>query len=306
MRVIDVINSAVLLLPYSKEESKAIAIRLLIHIANLKSYTHLLEPNLELPEEVSNRIEEIMQELSQGRPIQYILGFEEFYNLKFNVKEGVLIPRPETEELVRLIVEEHQTALDKSLKILDICTGSGCIAWSLAHGLNSKVEQIHGCDISPEALEIAKNQSPKKNSEQSPNQPSSKSNTLLTPNFFSCNILSDESLITINNQSIKKFNIIVSNPPYVCNREKELMRNNVLDFEPHLALFVPDNSPLIFYEKIAILGKSLLEKGGKLYFEINEQFGEETKDLLKKLGYHNILIIKDFNNKNRFISAVIN
>lgn len=296
MRVIDVINRAVSSLPYSAQESKAIAVRVLIHIANLKSYTHLVEPNLELSEDISNKIEQIMQELEQGRPIQYALGFEEFYNLKFNVKEGVLIPRPETEELVRLIIDDYSNAKEKSLNILDICTGSGCIAWSLAYGLNSKIDSIFGCDISSTALNIATSQL----SEQEEGK-------LVTnkPQLFLCDILAPTALDTLQKNCYNKLDIIVSNPPYVCNSEKKLMRNNVLDYEPHIALFVPDKEPLIFYSKIAELGKSLLKSGGRLYFEINERYGEETKKMMEDLGYCNTLIIKDFNSKERMIVGVI-
>jgi release factor glutamine methyltransferase len=214
--------------------------------------------------------------LKQHKPIQYVLGKADFYGLKFKVNENVLIPRPETEELVALIINENKAA---NLSILDIGTGSGCIAISLAkHIVGSKVSAI---DISEKALEIAK-QNAKFNQ--------------VEIEFIQQDILNPA-------EHFQQFDIIVSNPPYVRDLEKQEMTSNVLDFEPHLALFVSDENPLVFYNAIADFAKTHLTPSGKLYFEINEYLGEETKKLLTDKGFKNVELIKDLNGKNRILRA---
>ena len=170
---------------------------------------------------------------------------------------------------------------------MDICTGSGCIAHSLGAGLGERASVL-GCDISQAALEVAGSQ------RVSP----------FTPQFFRWDVLPEELPETIRIAGLEKFDVIVSNPPYVCNAEKAFMHKNVLGFEPEIALFVPDNDPLLFYRRIARLGKKLLVKGGRLYFEINERFGKEMMALLEQEGYSEGTVHKDINGKDRFTESV--
>lgn len=219
-----------------------------------------------------------VERLKNYEPVQYIIGDTEFYGLKFNVNKSVLIPRPETEELVDWIFKENQSK--GSISILDIGTGSGCIAIALAKNLpNAKVFAL---DVSKDALMVAK------------------SNAILHNvdiTFLEENILNS----SIDNLS---FDIVVSNPPYVRELEKALMADNVLKHEPHLALFVEDDDALLFYRKITELSKNLLIDTGQLYFEINEYLGEETKILLEKERFKNIELKQDFFEKDRMIKGV--
>ena len=215
--------------------------------------------------------------LKKEIPIQYIIGETEFYGLKFTVNKNVLIPRPETEELVDWIIAS--TPPNDQIKILDIGTGSGCIAISLAKNLPNST--VYALDISTEALKIAE-QSAKKN------------NVFI--HFFEADILN-------LNELQQSFNIIVSNPPYVRASEKLQMQQNVLANEPHLALFVEDNNALLFYDKIADLAKKHLSKNGQLFFEINQYLGKETVDLLQNLGFQNIELIKDVYGNDRMIEC---
>lgn len=224
-------------------------------------------------------IDKIILRLQTCEPIQYILGDTEFFGLPFIVNENVLIPRPETEELVELILNENTDILPS---ILDIGTGSGCIAISLKKHIPKA--EVHAWDISPKALEVAKINS-KANS------------TDIT--FSQVDVLSEYPKDTL-------FNIIVSNPPYVLDSEKEVMSKNVLDYEPHTALFVPDSKALIFYERIADIALNLLKQNGRLYFEINQLKGEETKSMLEKKGFTDVTILKDLSGNDRIVSSRIN
>ena len=222
----------------------------------------------------------ILEKLKIQIPIQYIIGTTHFYGLEFFVDENVLIPRPETEELVDWIVKlNSKLSKKKNLKILDIGTGSGCIAVSLAKNIpNSEVFAI---DVSENALAIAKK------------------NAILNKvpvTFLHKNILETKDLS-------QKFDIIVSNPPYVRNLEKAEIKPNVLDNEPHLALFVPDNDPLIFYKKIAELAAANLNPNGQLFFEINQYLGKETQELLESIGLKNIELRKDIYGNDRMIAC---
>lgn len=213
--------------------------------------------------------------LLTNEPIQYITGFVHFYGQKFHVKKGALIPRPETEELVHLIVKKNKIAKPK---ILDVGTGSGCIAISLEKALRG---EVFGVDVSEEAVEIAKENAKLLNS-----------NT----NFFLNNILGEVP-------KLSNLDILVSNPPYIPETERSLMHKNVLDFEPREALFVPDNDPLLFYKRIAELGLELLNEDGTLYFEINENFGGEVKTIVQNFGYKELKIHQDMQGKDRIICA---
>lgn len=225
------------------------------------------------------RWESVVAELKKQKPIQYILGETEFYGLPFLVNENTLIPRPETEELVDLIRKENQTS---PVKILDIGTGSGCIAISLAKNLpNAGVSAI---DVSEKALAIAT-----KNAKI--NQVEVK--------FISKNILETDDLEEL-------FDVIVSNPPYVRLLEKTEIKPNVLEYEPHLALFVADDDALLFYRKIAQLALKNLNQNGKLYFEINQYLGKETVELLENLGFKKVRLMRDVYGNDRMISCELN
>ena len=247
-----------------------------------------LQPDLSMDETQLSQWETVLTELKTYKPIQYILGETEFYGLTFLVNENVLIPRPETEELVELILVESRKSKVESLKILDIGTGSGCIPVSLKKNLPSA--EVFAIDVSTNALEVAQ-----KNAEING----------VEVNFIEANILLTDSLAlpTRNSQLATTFDIIVSNPPYVRNLEKAEINPNVLEFEPHLALFVEDNDALLFYRKITELAKNHLSENGKLYFEINQYLGKETVALIESYGFKNVLLIKDIYGNDRMISA---
>lgn len=220
-----------------------------------------------------------VKELKKNKPLAYIIGEWEFFGLSFFVNEHVLIPRPETEELVQLIIDENNENPPKN--ILDIGSGSGCIALSLKH--HFKNANVTAWDISDEALKVID-----KNAK----------NLQLEIEINKVDVLS--------NPKVKvKYDVIVSNPPYITNKEQSQMQSNVLDYEPHLALFVPNENPLLFYEKIADIAVKHLTENGRLYVEINEQYGEEVALLFNKKGFNKVEIIKDINGKNRMVKAVL-
>lgn len=222
----------------------------------------------------------ILEQLKQEIPVQYILGKTSFYGLDFEVNKNVLIPRPETEELVDWIIKSNtKDSFSKNIKILDIGTGSGCIAISLAKNIANA--QVFAIDVAENALATAE-----KNAQ----------NNKVEVAFWNRNILETYDLE-------EQFDIIVSNPPYVRNLEKEEIKKNVLDNEPHLALFVEDNDALIFYKKIAELAQKNLSENGQLYFEINQYLGKEMIDLLEKMNFKNIELRKDIYGNDRMIFA---
>lgn len=242
---------------------------------------HMLSfPDQAVPEDTAKAIYEICRELRTGRPVQYILGEAYFYDCTIKVNEKTLIPRQETEELVDLIVKENPTFRGR---IIDLGTGSGCIAIALKKNLREA--EIFGIDISPEALGVAK-----KNADLN--------NVIVS--FMEGDILDLHSL------SVTQAGIVVSNPPYVMESEKQFMNINVLDFEPHNALFVPDEDPLLHYKSIVSFAGSVLKPGGKLYLEINEKKGYEVNRLLLSAGFHDVQIIKDINGKNRIVKGTLN
>lgn len=226
-----------------------------------------------------------IEDLKRNRPIQYICGHTEFCGLDIHVSEGVLIPRPETEEIV-LTVANIAAQLEPDtdgLKVLDICTGSGCIALAMSHLLPSA--QVYGLDISPQALTIAR-----ENAEQ----------LQLHAHFLECDILHDSPALPCS-----KFDIIISNPPYIQEAERTQMNANVLDYEPDIALFVPNNDPLIFYRAIGQYAATHLSPNGILAFEINEHLGNQTCRLLESMGFA-CQLHQDFRNKDRSITATLN
>jgi release factor glutamine methyltransferase len=228
----------------------------------------------------------ILAPLKQEIPIQYLLGKTSFYGLDFSVNEHVLIPRPETEELVDWMLSDHRkTQQSNNLKILDIGTGSGCIAISLAKNLPNAT--VFAIDVSEKALATAK-----KNA----------ANNAVSVNFIHQNILDVVTLSAVEGIN-EQFDVIVSNPPYVRNLEKEEIKKNVLDNEPHLALFVEDDDALIFYKKIAELAQENLTENGLLYFEINQYLGAAMIDLLEQMHFKNIELRKDIYGNDRMIKC---
>lgn len=275
---------------YDKEEIESFFYIITEFLHQKKRIDLALDPSFSINENELDKWNSIIAELKQEKPIQYILGETEFYGLRFLVNENTLIPRQETEELVELILYENSKNKIPNSKILDIGTGSGCIAISLAKNLpNAKVFAL---DVSEKALEIAK-----QNAEINK----------VEINFINKSILEVEDLeqLTIHNSQLTtNFDIIVSNPPYVRNLEKVEIKKNVLEYEPHLALFVEDNDALLFYRKIAQLAKINLSANGKLYFEINQYLGKETVELLENLAFKNIQLIKDIYGNDRMICCL--
>lgn len=250
--------------------------RIIIEHITHKPYRIIMLDRYEFSDQERDMATLIIERLKKYEPIQYILEETEFFGLPFSVNRHTLIPRPETEELVELIINENAK---NSLSILDIGTGSGCIAIALVKHL--KGSSIHAWDISAEAIDIARLNS-KKNG--------------VDIQFRNIDILSDYP-------TDSKFDIIVSNPPYVLESEKVNMDNNVLNYEPHTALFVPDNKALLFYERIADVANNLLKPGGKLYFEINQAKGKETIEMLNQKGYLNTVLYRDMSGLDRMVKA---
>jgi len=271
---------------YGKDEVDSFFNLLLEFYLDLNRIDLVLNPNLAITKTEEQPLFEALSRLKLEEPIQYILGETEFYGLKFKVNKHTLIPRPETEELVNWILEQV-TSNNNQLSILDIGTGSGCIAISLAKNLpNAKV---YAMDISKEALKIAK-----ENAEI---------------NGVEVEFI-HQDILGVNQNEIdsisQNFDIIVSNPPYVRHLEKNEMKKNVLDYEPHLALFVQDNGPLLFYKAIAQFAVKNLKPNGQLFFEINQYLGRETMQLLQELDFKEIKLKQDLFGNDRMIKAVYN
>lgn len=258
---------------YSNKEVQNMAFWCIHSISKLSRSEYLLSSNSPLSKDTVSFYQSVVSRLQNFEPLQYILGECEFYGLSLKVSPSCLIPRPETEELVHWILQHNFT------KALDIGTGSACIPIALAR---HKEAQITALDISSDALSIARE--------------NAKKNTV-DIHFIEHNIFNDIDLKT-------SFDLIVSNPPYVLESEKTLMNNNVLDYEPHLALFVSDNDALIYYKRIIDFSKVHLQKDGLLFLEINEQKSVEIRELLESNGFENVLIKKDMQGKNRMVKAV--
>ncbi|WP_281322593.1 peptide chain release factor N(5)-glutamine methyltransferase [Flavobacterium aestivum] len=266
---------------YDAGEAESFFYLILEEKQQLKRIDLALQPDLVFSEEEIEVWNSILEQLKLEIPIQYLLGKTSFYGLDFEVNENVLIPRPETEELVDWIISKNRTIEQSSnLKILDIGTGSGCIAISLVKNLPNA--QVFAIDVSEKALATAK-----KNAERNE----------VRVTFISQNILETLDLG-------QEFDIIVSNPPYVRNLEKEEIKKNVLDNEPHLALFVEDNDALIFYRKIAELAQKNLSNSGQLYFEINQYLGKEMIALLEEMNFENIELRKDIYGNDRMMRGL--
>ena len=270
---------------YGQEESTSLMVILFDHYVSLKRHEILSGSARRISESELLKIHFACKELLNQRPVQYITGTAWFYGEAFKVSRDVLIPRPETEELCSWIIKDSLTAFtnQKSIRILDIGTGSGCIAITLKQNIENAL--VTALDISDEALEIAKTNASIKNIEI---------------DFVKADIRIPEQW------PAGPFDIIVSNPPYVRESEKELMKPNVLEHEPHVALFVTDEQPLVFYEAIAILALQSLTSNGVLYFEINENLQDDLKLLLQKLEFNSMDFRNDMNNKVRMVRCTLN
>lgn len=266
---------------YPENEIRCFSRILLEKIGKIPPHRQLIDKDRQLSGSERAEIRTIVERLKNAEPIQYILGETDFYGLTFHVAPGVLIPRPETEELTEHILSRYQKG-DPPEKILDIGTGSGCIAVTLAKYLPDT--EVTAVDISPDALAIARRNAEKHN---------------VRVHFIQTDILCSEAPEKIH----ETYSLIVSNPPYVKRSEKKDMESNVLEYEPHTALFVPDDDPLLFYRAIARFGIRRLKKNGFLYLEINAQYGKETMELLQDESYRNIRLIRDLSGKDRIIEA---
>jgi len=263
---------------YPDTEIKSFSNLIIEKVSGFSRTEIIVNKNTLFSDEQRHVIENFIEKLKEYVPIQYILGETEFFGLPFQVNESVLIPRPETEELVDWIRNENDRNANPS--ILDIGTGSGCIAISLKHEFTNAT--VDAFDISEKALETAQ---------------SNATLNKLEVTFSKVDILNAP-------ETYQKWDIIVSNPPYVTEQEKSTILPNVLEHEPHLALFVSDNGPLLFYRCIAVFAQQHLKPKGKLYFEINRQFGKATVDLLTAMGFGNVELRKDISGNDRMIRSV--
>ena len=264
---------------YEKHESDAIAMLVAENVLQLSRLQLSVQRQTEVSDQQWEKTETIISRLQEQEPLQYVLGNAHFYGLELEVTPDVLIPRPETEELVDYIIRENRQ--QQHLQILDICTGSGCIPIALSAHLNT--DKVSALDVSEPALAVAR-----RNAVQYKQPITWLQKDILTEDLP----FPDKSL-----------DIIVSNPPYVLEQEKKLMRPNVLAFEPHLALFVPNNDPLMFYRRIASLSRPLLKPSGNLYLEINEKHSRSLQQFLQNEGYSSVIILTDLFGKERFIKA---
>ncbi|MFA5848798.1 MAG: peptide chain release factor N(5)-glutamine methyltransferase [Bacteroidales bacterium] len=302
---------------YGRQEGRAIALRLLQHCCGLRSYDHIIDPLGVISENNIAQMERYMTELVAARPLQYVLGFAEFYGRRFLVEEGVLIPRPETEELVGWILGEigiSQQATESKyatenkkwernnnvVRILDAACGSGCIGITLAAEIAASGfpagSEVFALDLSDKALDVTTKNANRLLTEAASSIPQSHK-SFLHP--YKADILTGPSGQDIIEEH--SLDIIVSNPPYVREQERALMHRNVIDFEPAEALFVNDNNPLVFYRALADWGRQLLKPGGSIYFEINEAYGKEVVQLLASAGYTDIMLRKDIHDKDRMV-----
>ena len=260
---------------YPDNEIRNIGYLVSEHLLNYSKIDFHLNDQQPISAEMAEKFRQSLKRLKKGEPVQYITGSTEFYGLPFRVDRRVLIPRPETEELVNWIIRENT---DLPVRIFDVGTGSGCIAVSLA--VNLPRARVSACDVSEDALNLAM---------------SNAETNRTAIRFFTFDLL-DQKIILPG-----KYEVIVSNPPYVRQGEKIFMRSNVLDYEPELALFVPDADPLLYYRGLALMGRKYLQDGGKLYLEINESFASEVARLLENAGFYGIEIRKDLNGKARMV-----
>ena len=267
---------------YPDQEAREIVFVCMEHLLGTKRHTHILEPGYEVAEEQTAEVLSAFGRLAAGEPLQYVTGAAYFYGRSFHVTPSTLIPRPETELLCRMAVD---AASKPSSRILDLCTGSGCIAWTMA--LELPQSEVVAVDLSEGALEVASGQNFAEEMQHTGAH---------APAFIKADVLAADL------QSVEgKFDIILSNPPYVMDSEKALMRKNVLDHEPHMALFVPDADPLIFYRAVADRAVEMLVPDGFGIVEINEALGEETAEVFRSRGFLKAEVVKDLYEKDRFV-----
>ena len=266
----------------SRDEIQSMAYLVFENILGLTKTAILAEESVDLSETIRNRLEEIVARINRFEPVQYILGESFFYGRSFGVNPAVLIPRPETEELVRLVINFVRKTNKKNCRILDIGTGSGCIAIALKNKL--RVAEVWACDISDQALNIARINADALHA---------------TIDFVPLNFLDPEQ-----RKQLPNVDVIVSNPPYVPQNEKAEMKKNVAEHEPLTSLFVPGDDPLIFYKAIAEFGMEKLSKGGSIYVEIHENLGELVKNLFLSKGYRSVELRKDMQGKDRMVKVI--
>ena len=265
---------------FPEREAREMVLMFLQHRLGTSRHTHILEPSYEVKADDVSSCLEAFDRMAAGEPIQYIIGKAYFYDREFNVTPDVLIPRPETELLVREALIWARRNPRNGMCVADLCTGSGCIAWSMA--LELPGADVTAVDISEGTLAVASGQ----NFEGA------------SPRFLKADVLASPP------EGLGRFDMILSNPPYVMESEKALMRQNVLDHEPWLALFVSDEDPLLFYRAVASWAKELLNEGGLCLVEINEALGAETAQVFVDAGFHDVEVLQDLNSRDRFVRAI--
>lgn len=270
---------------FPPREAREMVLLYLQSCAGVRRHDHILNPELELPVQVAASAGMAFDRMVSGEPVQYIIGKAHFYGREFNVSPSVLIPRPETELLCRYALEELGVGGGQGrARVLDLCTGSGCIAWTVA--LESPGVTVDAVDISDDALAVASSQSF-----------AGDTDFAVSPKFFKADVLADIP----SWMSRGCYDLILSNPPYVMDSEKALMRSNVLDHEPHLALFVSDEDPLLFYRAVARWAAALLRPGARGIVEINEALGPQTADVFRDMGFTCVEILADLSDRSRFV-----
>lgn len=279
---------------YPQKEARSIVLMLCEEVLGTENYTHIVEPEFKIDDKKLPELEAAMERLKKMEPVQYVLGHTEFYGRTFKVDPTVLIPRPETELLCRdaiklgMRVYRMRSPYGKNaepVRILDLCTGSGCIAWTMA--LSIPGSRVTAVDISDAALEVAAGQD---------FASELKSKETFKPEFIKADVLDSEQEIELG-----PFDMVLSNPPYIMESEKEDMRRNVLEYEPESALFVPDDDPLLFYRAIARLSQRFMSPDGVGLSEVNESLARQTETVFKAAGYAHTEIVRDLSDKNRYI-----
>ena len=299
---------------YPEGEAREMVLAYLEHRIGTTRHTHILNPDYVVSDDLVPEIRDAYRRMASGEPLQYVIGLAYFYGREFHVTPDVLIPRPETEILCRTALSPLEVGGMQDMppparggvraagstrgssipstfngvgRVLDLCTGSGCIAWTLA--LEMPGAEVTGVDISDGALAVASGQDFADEMARTGAK---------APQFLKADVLGEPLT------DLGIFDVLVSNPPYVMDSEKALMRSNVLDHEPHLALFVPDDYPLVFYRAVAVWALKLLKSGGRGVVEINEALGEETAEIYRSAGFSHVHIIKDLNDKDRFVAFI--
>lgn len=271
---------------YPEREAREMVYSFLEDLVGTKRHTHIVEPEYEVADEAAEAAMSGFERMASGEPLQYVTGYADFYGRRFHVTPDVLIPRPETEMLCREVLLSSRTS------IVDLCTGSGCIAWTLA--LEMPGAEVTAVDISEGALSVASSQDFSGEVART---------GAVSPKFIKADVLSD---VPDYLRDGERFDTLVSNPPYVMDKEKALMRTNVLDHEPHLALFVSDDDPLVFYRAVSRWAQALLKPGGLGIVEINEALGPETAAVFEADGFVDVKVIKDLSDRDRFVSFRMN